>query len=212
MSRGFALGSGSFDPPIPRLLPTDLQMDGDYFPLTFGMSWQYRVEIRLPETTLIGGMVLAVESEPYRIGEQEYVRSTETPIGFDQAEVVTHYARRAADGIYEIHPEFEHSEEYRLMPLPLFDGARWSVDSPAGDSLTCTAQFVGEVEVLGKKYLDCVELVLEGKRALGGQVFEARVTEVRAPSTGMVRASTETASFAIHLSLESISGRSGADS
>jgi hypothetical protein len=187
-------------------------MHSDYFPLEPGLSCEYRVEIQLPDTTVQGGMVLAVEPGRVRIGEREYVKSTETPVGFDQAEIITHHARCAPDGVYEIHPDHEDPEEYRLMPLPLVDGTQWSVESPVGDALSGTASFIGEVEVLGKKYPDCVELVFKGRRALGTRVVEAKVTEVRTPSIGMVRATTETAGFTIELKLEAFSRRSEADS
>lgn len=186
-------------------------MHEDYFPLESGLCWEYQVEIRLAETILRGGMVLAVEPGRVRIGEREYVKSTETPVDFDRAEVITHHARCAPDGVFEIHPDHENPEEYRLMPLPLVDGTQWRVESPVGDALSCTASFVGEVEVLGNKYPDCVELVFEGRKAMGTQVVEATVTEVRAPSIGMVRATTETAGFTIDIKLEALSRRSEAD-
>lgn len=175
----------------------------DYFPLDPGMSWDYEVLIELPDTTLRGGLILTVESETVSVGGREYVRSTETPVGFDE-DIVTHYARRSSDGIYEIHPDIDNPKEYMIMPLPLGAGTHWSLESPLGDALSCTASDTGEVDVSGRVYHDCMSIVCAGQRALGGLVVEARVTEVRSPGIGMVRATTETPGFTIHLNLKAM--------
>jgi hypothetical protein len=147
-------------------------------------------------------MILAVENETVRVDGRVYRKSTETSVGFGQTDIVTHYGRRALDGVYEIHPDFKSPQEYLIMPLPLVAGARWSVESPLGDALSCTAVEAGEVDVLGRMYKDCLNMVCEGPRALGGEVFEARLTETRSPGIGMVRATTETPGFTVELRLK----------
>ena len=134
----------------------------EYFPLPEKAKWEYSVEMSSPFGGIQKGKRLVRIDGEELINGKIYNKTVSVFSGFPGAEPEIIYLRKEKDGFYAISNKYKDEPEYLTLPLPLFVGRRWTVESPEGFSRSHLSS-VEVAELFDRKYEDCIKISYKGK-------------------------------------------------
>lgn len=145
----------------------------DYFPISVGMKLQYNIVQSKADTNVEGKALMKIENTE-TINGKSYFIITYDYSGIPGLEPETYYTRLAEDGYYSMKKTNNVlSPEYLDVKLPLDAGTNWKSNSPEGE-IEYTVQGMENLELMNKKYENCLKLTFKSKEGEGGYMFLAK--------------------------------------
>jgi hypothetical protein len=142
----------------------------DYFPLSTGMKREYDMVYSNPFKSDKGKILMKIENTE-TINDKNYYKMTYVYSGLPGLESETYYIRVAEDGYYAMKKTNNTlSQEYLHIKLPLEVGISWQSFSPNGE-IEYTVQGIETLELINKKYEDCLKVMFEIKGEGHGYVY-----------------------------------------
>lgn len=143
-----------------------IRKSSDYFPLSKGGKGEYKIIYSTTFKTIEGTIVIKGDGME-NINGKDYYKTLVIYSGIPGAETQTYYERKTDEGLYAINGKYKSSPEYLTVKLPLKIGDNWKSITPEGE-FEYAVLGIETLELIDKKYKDCIKISMESSRAFGG--------------------------------------------